>query len=121
MWLYEVVNFLLLNLIFWRKTLVQGKENVASSSRSAIRDLDLVTVCSMLLLVGTVTDEDFKYIAVRKYKESASVNDNRQQPAALEGGRNQCWPAPLNVSSQQGELYPHLFYGGLTESSDLPL
>lgn len=39
---------------------MQGKENVASSSRSAIKDLDLVTVCSMLLLVGTATDEDFK-------------------------------------------------------------
>lgn len=32
-----------------------------------------------------------------------------------------CQPAPSSVNSQQGELNPHLFYAGLTESSDLPL
>lgn len=95
--LYEVVNFLLLNLIFQRKTLVQGKENVASPSRSAIRDLDLVTVCSVLLLVRTVTYKNFKYIAVRKCKEGASVNNNRQLPAALKQGRRcLCQPTPLS-------------------------
>lgn len=79
---------------------MQGKENVTSPSRSAIRDLDLVTVCSMLLLVRTVTYKDFKYIAVRKYKEGASVNNNRQQPAALKEGRQSlCRPTPSQIKS----------------------
>lgn len=61
----------------------------ASPSRSAIRDLDLVTVCSVLLLVQMVAYEDFKYISVRKYKERASVNSNRQRMTALKG-ENAC-------------------------------
>lgn len=77
---------------------MQGKENVASPSRSAIRDLDLVTAFSMLLLVRTVTYEDFKSIAVRKYKERASVNTNRQQPTALRKGRQcLCQPTPSKI------------------------
>ena len=121
-WLYEVVNFLLFNLIFWRKTLVQGKENVASPSRSPIRDLDLVTGCSMLLLVRTVVYEDLKSIAVGKYKEGASVNNNRQQPIAFKKQKQcLCQPTPSKIKSQQGEFNPRLFYDGLTKSCDLPL
>mgnify|MGYP001861036761 CR=1 FL=1 len=66
----------------------------ASPSRNVIRDLDLVTVCSVLLLVRTVTYKDLKYISVRKYKERASVNGNRQQTAALKGGNACVSPFP---------------------------
>lgn len=66
----------------------------ASPSRNVIRDLDLVTACSVLLLVRTAAYKDLKYISVRKYKEGASVNGNRQQTAALKGGNACVSPLP---------------------------
>uniref|UniRef100_A0A8B9CU90 Uncharacterized protein n=1 Tax=Anser brachyrhynchus TaxID=132585 RepID=A0A8B9CU90_9AVES len=53
----------------------------------------------MLVLVRTAAYEDFKYISVRKYKERASVNSNRQQMTALKGG-NAC-PVSLQRSCRE--------------------
>lgn len=66
--------------------------------------------------------EDFKSIAVGKYKERASIDTNRQQLAALKKGRQcLCQPTPSKIKSQQGEFNLHLFCGGLTKPYDLPL
>lgn len=93
----------------------------ASPSRNVIRDLDLVTACSVLLLVRTVTHKDLKYISVRKYKERAKCQWQQTANGCIKGRKCLCQPTPSEIRSQQGEFDPPCFCSRLTESCDLPL
>lgn len=71
---------------------MQGKENVASLSRSAIRNPDLVTVFAITCKNSKI--RGFKVCCSQKVqKKRVSVSTKREQLTVVKPGR-QCWGQP---------------------------